>query len=795
MLKNKLTKAIEMILKKKKLEPAEWNINLDQYSEPQKRVTLGLVNVNIEKYYLACVIPYLGHWKDLLHFGFVNKKCFDTLLMVHINPLFPQPEPEYQNENTPIIMIDHTTEIVDLFYETFLLPNIQTFKIKSSQINEAESLMTKYDRIEVLPQAVSSIKYDYMDCSTYCTLNKNATKIVALDFLNCKPELFQLELFTNLQHLRNIPIDMRYGIFNTLKILKLAHFVSKDADCFDQILFERKTDTSFENLKLNLEDINFDKTRVIVTLNQMVEFNKLREECKKFVARLNVSVRELNFESMETENCVIQLKGVRVSPTDLESKLFQTFVDKYLPFDVTIDPLYRCKKSQFDFSNAAILKHLELTTTKDVLRFNLPTLIEDLHIPSSVCVSNFEKCHLTKLEITGTNVFPKTLPKSLKTLVLGESNAIYIRNFEDLEIEELKMEIYSDDYDLPKTLKRFALVGVYSDLPKLGELNSLTALTIIACINKPLQLPSNLVSANLDIRTSENIVFPTSLKYLDILGKRPDVCPNVESLKIYGENTSKVDFVKFFARCNNLKMLKMSNCAAVYQNLPSTLIELHINERKLKSVSIANLTSLKRLEMCFSDIGDMKLPTTIQVLVLEYTLELGVAGEKYFEHMDNVECYIGKESFRFTKEKMRLCRVNTKGLYSKYTTPNLEGVYNFGNGFAIFSFRFEDVGYDDSTSDQEHDQMERITRRRALMDRDPYSDFIVEEDNNEMANEDNRAVLFPQNTRPNNSTLGTNALLFQNSPIVIENNAQESIPDNNNIKSGQGNQDSPFEID
>ncbi|BFU25853.1 hypothetical protein EHI8A_001120 [Entamoeba histolytica HM-1:IMSS-B] len=416
--------------------------------------------MKLEKCFLAIVIRYNQNFQVNEKFGFINKKCYDVMLMIKVNPL------NISQDISSIFKAEKLIRNIEFQKELKLFPQIETIRIDENLlIMFKKYIQNKFKQIIITSSTIPSL------------LSEIENKIIELT-INNNFQLFNLNKFIKLIKIKIICNDINEEVITTLNNIKTLKFIS--------IYYYKIVNNNIINIiskcKINkiilycfqIDSIILNKLTLPKHTNEIIFCNS------QYIVGMDPNIYVSYFGNYEI-----------VFPETIID--ISNFINTYLPSNIILKSfcnIFNNKHVYIDFSSYNHFKSIRNDISwLSVIYPNSIYYVGDISIP---------QVNVSKLIMNHSHYIGK-IPNSVTWLSLNNSNVTF-SNPPKLQYLCTFFSKMNYDINILTTLTKIHSVGDYTNFSKLTNLKELTT---NGFINTALiQFPSSLTKLKLECTPS-----------------------------------------------------------------------------------------------------------------------------------------------------------------------------------------------------------------------------------------------------------------------------------------------------
>ncbi|EKE37299.1 hypothetical protein ENUP19_0080G0061 [Entamoeba nuttalli] len=522
----------------------------------------------LEAIYLSIVIPYINDIRSVKVFQLVNKKCFDSIGMIRINPWFT-PQGNYIQWHDAIKEVSSDVmKTKELDQEIQLFRSIQTIQTDLDTIKQRKEIIEAYNCIR--------IKYGIIDSNQFI-LDSFKEKLVELRVIIKKPICIDFKEFIQLKRIKLISINVKLNLFQ---------FFTKKNQKFDWVYVNLT-----QNIELFINQIDdYEIKKFVIETRKLNGINILNKQ------RLSNKVIVCCNEWIENKEAIVNYQDTFLYSS--RKKNMNEAMKLYYPYSIELSWLYNENEMVVDLSS--------FTNIIQIKQQFKPK--QEYYYPSSLKM--YDGCSL------------KNIPNSLIYLYLSDVvESITIPSYIiSLKLENIphwtiadkncinSLKLITDINDkLPyevtklKNMKVMHLTNciITNTLTVLTRLNKLRLSQCKISLNSN-ELPSSLSSIICRNCKTKYCFLPSSLVSLQILGMK-----SMEETPFYG-----------FIFHSQMKLQQLSNDTGInITNTPTTITYLSIkNYSNNELLNLKNLSLLNVLGISNSSSVTIIIPSKLKEL-------------------------------------------------------------------------------------------------------------------------------------------------------------------------------------
>ncbi|KAL7714582.1 Uncharacterized protein QTN25_007888 [Entamoeba marina] len=620
---------------------------------------------SLEKYFLACVIPYMSSVNDCINFLFINKKCNDVLLMLHKNPLFLPPYSQI-TQNSQLNKRDSVTNFIigqqkerlpfdchSFFKEIHIFPNIQTIRIPYTFLQYSHKVFNQIDNIEIC-LGLDSYSKNITINEKLC-IQPIVEKIVSIELKNAFP-LNLLSQCTRLTRLKYAPLLIKETTLQPLRILKYLYLI--DSNGYNTVPLE---------IVKPLSHLDYTKTKVIIE-TLACNIPKIRTQ---LLQNKSIQVTFTNSCISDQDVNIIGYKYQQVDPSKITNQQHRVILKKYFPANVVLHQSVSITRPKFFDLSELQFVNLTITETKIAHIYVLPHL-QSLTISKNAQIRNLETLGLKQLTFTNDVDCLLTLPTTLTALTLPGDSILFINNISTLPLKRLSSKNIPQSTVLPSTLTYLKTFVTATSL----SITKLANLRVFKRYGKresekfvfPTQLTRLEMNENPD--RPKSIVFPQSLQHLHMNYFIP-ISTNLRTIVVdYHGGSHSVEFSKF----SQLRDLELNNLTKrVLSDFPPSLTHLKINGIQSASLKFNVNDRLRYLELSNGYVESVILPKGL-VAIDSRECKCSPNALKTICSHQQLKVFLITQELPFSNESLQFC-INPSIFKQQLSPPAIQHSY------------------------------------------------------------------------------------------------------------------------
>ncbi|EDR28760.1 hypothetical protein EDI_342100 [Entamoeba dispar SAW760] len=390
--------------------------------------------MKLEKCFLAIVIRFNQNFKVNERFGFINKKCYDVLLMIKVNPL------KISQDISSIFKAEKLIRNIEFQKELKLFPQIETVRIDENLlIMFKKYIQDKFKQIIITSITIPSL------------LSEIENKVIELT-INNNFQLFNLNKFIKLKKLNIICNDINEEIINTLNNIKTLKFIS--------IHYYKTVNNKIINI---ISKCKIDKIIVYCTQIDSNILNKL------ILPKHTNEIIFCNYQYIVGMDPKIYVNYFGNYEIVFPEKItdISNFINNYLPSNIVIKShcnIFNNKHVCIDFSSYNHFKSIRNDINwLSIIYPNPIYYVSDISVP---------QVNVSKLIMNHSHYIGK-IPNSVTWLSLNNSNVTFSNQ---PKLQYLCSFFSKINYDINTltTLTKIHSIGDYTNFSKLTNLKELT---------------------------------------------------------------------------------------------------------------------------------------------------------------------------------------------------------------------------------------------------------------------------------------------------------------------------------